>query len=118
MSEGRTRGDGQSGAAGGGIDGGGGDGGVDGRQPSLREFVHGRVSDLFSRMEGDDLDGLYRLVIAEVEGSLLQAVMEETAGNQGRAARILGINRGTLRNKLRAHGLVPQTPQPTGGGGG
>lgn len=111
MSEGRTRGDGQSGAAG------GGGGGGDGRQPSLREFVHGRVSDLFSRMVGDELDGLYRLVIAEVEGSLLEAVMEETAGNQGRAARILGINRSTLRKKLRAHGLVPQTPRPTGGGG-
>ena len=112
MSEGRTRGDGQSGAAG----GGGGSG--DGRQPSLREFVRGRVSDLFSRMEGDELDGLYRLVITEVEGSLLEAVMEETAGNQGRAARILGINRGTLRKKLRVHGLVPQAPRPTGGGGG
>ena len=112
MSEGRTRGDGQSGAAGGAI------GGGDGRQPSLREFVHGRVSDLFSRMEGDELDGLYRVVIAEVEGSLLAAVMEETGGNQGRAARILGINRGTLRKKLRAHGLVPQAPQLTGGGGG
>ena len=112
MSEGRTRGDGQSGAAGGAV------GGGDGRQPSLREFVHGRVSDLFSRMEVDELDGLYRLVIAEVEGSLLAAVMEETAGNQGRAARILGINRGTLRKKLRAHGLVPQAPQPMGGGGG
>ena len=112
MSEGRTRGDGQSGTAGGGV------GGEDGRRPSLREFVHGRVSDLFSRMEGDELDGLYRLVIAEVEGSLLEAVMEETAGNQGRAARILGINRGTLRKKLRAHGLLPQTARPTGGGGG
>ena len=112
MSEGGTRGDGHSGAAGGAV------GGGDGRQPSLREFVHGRVSDLFTRMAGDELDGLYGLVIAEVEGSLLEAVMEETAGNQGRAARILGINRGTLRKKLRAHGLVPQTSQPTGGGGG
>ena len=112
MSEGRTRGDGQSGAAGGAV------GGGDGRQPSLREFVHGRVSDLFSRMDGDEIDGLYRLVITEVEGSLLGAVMEETAGNQGRAARVLGINRGTLRKKLRAHGLVPQTPQPKGRGGG
>ena len=112
MSDGRTQADGRSGATGGGV------GGEDGRQPSLREFVHGRVSDLFSRMGGDELDGLYRLVIAEVEGSLLEAVMEETAGNQGQAARILGINRGTLRKKLRVHGLVPQTPQPTGGGGG
>ena len=98
------RGDGQSGAADEGVAGEGG------RQPGLREFVYGRVCDLFSRMDGDEVDGLYRFVITEVEGSLLAAVMEETAGNQGRAARILGINRGTLRKKLREHGLVPQTP--------
>jgi len=96
------RGDGQSEAAGEGVAGEGG------RQPDLREFVYDRVSDLFSRMDGDEVDGLYRLVITEVEGSLLAAVMEETAGNQGRAARILGINRGTLRKKLREHRLVSQ----------
>ena len=112
MLEGSTRSDDHSGTA----DGAPGAG--NGGQPTLREFVYGRVSDLFSRLGGDEFDGLYRMVMGEVESSLLEAVMEETAGNQGRAARILGINRGTLRKKLRAHGLIPQTPQPTGGGGG
>lgn len=112
MSEGSTGGDGETSATS------GADDGADAREVSLGEFVHARVSDLFSRLDGHDGDGLYRLVIGEVEGSLLEAVMNETAGNQGRAARILGINRGTLRKKLRAHGLVPQAPQPTGGGGG
>lgn len=113
MSAGSTRGGGRSGKAGKAV------GGVDGvRQPTLREFVGGRVSDLFSRLDGDECDGLYRMVIGEVEGSLLEAVMKETAGNQGRAARILGLNRGTLRKKLRAHGLNPQAPLTTGGGGG
>ena len=112
MSEGSTRGDGRTGTES------GADDGVGARHPSLGEFVRARVSDLFSRLEGDDCDGLYRLVISEVEGSLLEAVMNETAGNQGRAARILGINRGTLRKKLRAHGLVPQAAHSTAGGGG
>ena len=112
MSDGRARGDGQSGPAGGPV------GNGDARQPSLREFVHGRVSELFSGLGGDECDGLYRLVIREVEGSLLEAVMKETEGNQGRAARILGMNRGTLRKKLRSHGLASQPPQTTGGGGG
>ena len=112
MSEGNTQGDGRTGTES------RTDDDVDVGHPSLGEFVRARVSDLFSRLEGDDFDGLYRLVIGEVEGSLLEAVMNETGGNQGRAARILGINRGTLRKKLRAHGLAPQTPQPTGGGGG
>lgn len=112
MSEGSTRSDGGCGA----VDG--ADGVGDGAPPTLREFVSHRVSDLFARLDGDDCDGLYRMVIGEVEGSLLEAVMKETAGNQGRAARILGLNRGTLRKKLRAHGLILQGPQPTGGGGG
>ena len=86
-------------------------------QPTLREFISGRVSDLFTRLDGD-CDGLYRIVIGEAEGSLLEAVMRETAGNQGQAARVLGINRGTLRKKLRAHGLTPQKPEPSSGGGG
>ena len=89
-----------------------------GRQQSLREFVHSRVTELFTRLSEEDCKGVYRLVILEVEGSMLEAVMQRTAGNQGRAARILGINRGTLRKKLQAHGLIPWAAQPTGGGDG
>ena len=112
VSEGRTPGDGDTGAPEGAV------AGVAGAQPTLREFVGALVSDLFARLDGDECEDLYRLVIREVEGSLLEAVMKETGGNQVRAARILGINRGTLRKKLRAHGLLATAPQPTGGGGG
>ena len=47
----------------------------------------------------------YDLVLSEVEGPLLQAVMEYTRYNQTRAAQMLGLNRGTLRKKLAAHGI-------------
>ena len=77
---------------------------------SLGEFVHGRVTELFSRVSEEECNGVYRLVIREVEGSLLEAVMQRTGGKQGRAARILGINRGTLRKKLHLHGLGPWSP--------
>ncbi len=112
MSEGSMRSDGHSGV----VEGTAGAGAAG--PLGLREFISGRVSEMFARLDGNDCDGLYRLVIGEVEGSLLEAVMKETAGSQVRAARILGINRGTLRKKLRAHGLVLRAPQPTGGGGG
>lgn len=104
MSEGSTRNGGHSGT------GEGPPGGGDARRPTLRELISGQVSDLFTRLGGEDCDGLYRMVIGEAEGSLLEAVMRETAGNQGRAARILGINRGTLRKKLRTHGLIARAP--------
>jgi len=113
VEDGAMRGEGRAGASGDGSDRG------DGNPPSsLREFVHARVTELFARMAEEECEGVYRLVILEVEGSLLEAVMQQTGGNQGRAARILGINRGTLRKKLREHGLFPWAPQPTGGGDG
>jgi Fis family transcriptional regulator len=49
---------------------------------------------------------LYDLVLREVEEPLLKAVLDYTEGNQVRAADILGINRGTLRKKLRLHGIA------------
>ena len=87
-------------------------------QSSLRELVHGRVTELFSGVSEEECKGVYHLVIREVEGSLLEAAMQRTGGNQGRAARILGINRGTLRKKLHLHGLVPWPPRSTGSGDG
>ena len=49
--------------------------------------------------------GLYDLVLQEVERPLLETVMHFTHGNQTRAAEVLGINRSTLRKKLRQYGL-------------
>ena len=45
-------------------------------------------------------------MLREVEEPLLKAVLHYTEGNQVRAADILGINRGTLRKKLRLHGIA------------
>ena len=47
-----------------------------------------------------DLD-LYQLIIEEVEAPLFRSVMELTRYNQSKAARVLGVSRGTLRTKLK-----------------
>ena len=44
---------------------------------------------------------LYDTVIPEVEKALISMVMKETRGNQLRAAKLLGINRNTLRSKIK-----------------
>ena len=49
---------------------------------------------------------LYDMVISQVEKPLLEVVMECADNNQSRAAQMLGINRNTLRKKLRDHGLI------------
>ncbi|HET9836480.1 MAG TPA: helix-turn-helix domain-containing protein [Rhodanobacteraceae bacterium] len=51
-------------------------------------------------------EGLYALLLREVEVPLLTEVLRWCGGNQSRAADALGINRATLRKKLLAHGLV------------
>ena len=50
---------------------------------------------------------VYRLVMARVELPLLRHVLALCGGNQLRAARLLGVNRNTLRKRLRLLGLLP-----------
>ena len=50
---------------------------------------------------------VYRAVMARMELPLLRHVLELSGGNQLRAARLLGINRNTLRKRLRQLGLLP-----------
>ncbi|MHB1672393.1 MAG: helix-turn-helix domain-containing protein, partial [Acidiferrobacter sp.] len=60
---------------------------------------------------------LYETVIGEVEAPLIETVMRHVGHNQCQAAKILGINRNTLRKKLQNYGLVdrPDTSSPTQG---
>ncbi len=71
----------------------------------LRECVQAAVEAYFHQLSGHPPADLYRLVLAEVEAPLLATVLRHTGGNQSRAAAILGLNRGTLRKKLKQYGL-------------
>lgn len=72
---------------------------------NIREVVIRALDDYFRELNGYDCNGLYNLVMREVEVPLLQFVLGQTGGNQTRAARLLGLNRATLRKKLREHGI-------------
>jgi len=76
------------------------------RQVPLRSHTADALSAYFASLNGHRPGRLYELVMREVEEPLFRAVMDYTAGNQVRAASILGINRGTLRKKLREYGLA------------
>lgn len=71
----------------------------------LRLQVQAALQDYFYNLEGQAPSSLYKLVLQEVEAPLLEAVMNHTRGNQTRAAEMLGINRSTLRKKLKQYGL-------------
>jgi Fis family transcriptional regulator len=77
-----------------------------GGQKPLRDLTHDALNAYFKNLNGHRPGDLYTLVMSEVEQPLFKAVLEFTGGNQSRAADILGINRGTLRKKLRSYHLI------------
>ena len=75
-------------------------------QRSLREMVKNSVEQYFEDLGGYETINLYELVLKEVEVPLLTVVLEQSKNNQSKAAKILGLNRGTLRKKLKQYDLI------------
>ncbi|MGP4123906.1 MAG: DNA-binding transcriptional regulator Fis [Sodalis sp. (in: enterobacteria)] len=74
-------------------------------QKPLRDSVKQALKNYFVQLNGQNVNDLYKLVLDEVERPLLDIVMQYTRGNQTRAAQMMGINRGTLRKKLKKHSM-------------
>jgi len=74
-------------------------------QPALRECVTRAVRRYLHDMDSQMPEGLYELVLREVETPLLREVLAWAGGNQSKAAAALGINRATLRKKLAMLGV-------------
>lgn len=77
-----------------------------GNDKSLGDHTEEALSQYFESLNGHRPGDLYELVMSEVEKPLFRAVLDYTGGNQSEAAVILGINRGTLRKKLKAYSLL------------
>ena len=72
----------------------------------LCKHTEDALNNYFSSLNGDRPGDLYDFVLGEVERPLFKIVMNYTDGNQSQAAGILGINRGTLRKKLKTYSLI------------
>ena len=75
-------------------------------QKSLRDYVSEAMQRYFEDLDGQDTKELYDIVMAEVEPPLLEAAMKYTRQNQSKTAALLGLNRGTLRKKLKQYDLL------------
>jgi len=69
-------------------------------QTELHKCVRLELQRYFDLLDGESPNNLHALVIEQVEAALVEFVMDECRGNQSRAAKYLGISRGTLRTKL------------------
>ena len=83
--------------------------------PPLRDSASEAIGHFLETLDGEPCSDLYDMVLHQVEEPLFRAVLGYTQYNQSHAAAMLGLNRGTLRKKLRQHGLLgesePLTPK-------
>jgi Fis family transcriptional regulator len=75
------------------------------RKVLLSTHVRNSLERYFHDLNGEKTTDVYDMVISEVERPLLEAVMRHVKSNQCRAAELLGINRNTLRKKLKQYKL-------------
>ena len=73
----------------------------------LRDEVRKAMKRYFNQLDEKNIPiDVYQLVLNEIEPPLLNTVMMFSNNNQSKAARILGLNRTTLRNKLKKYNIL------------
>ena len=75
------------------------------RENDLAACVRGALETYFRDLDGEPPHAVYDMLLNCVEKPLLEYVLNHAGGNQSRAAEVLGLNRNTLRKKLKQHGL-------------
>ena len=63
------------------------------------------------QLDGQMTTDVYQMVLAEIEAPLLEEIMAYTRNNQTKASIMLGLNRGTLRKKLKQYDLISEQGQ-------
>ena len=72
---------------------------------SLSECAEDTLEKYFQDLDGHEASNLHELFISQVEKPLLKVAMAKYNGNLSKTAKALGLNRGTLRSRLKKHGL-------------
>jgi len=71
----------------------------------MARMVRKAIEGYFRDLDGEKPCAVYDMVINCVEKPLLESVLHRVRGNQSHAAEMLGINRNTLRKKIKVHGI-------------
>lgn len=70
------------------------------RELSLEEAVRHKVAHFFATLGKVEMKGVHEIVLNQVEKPLIEECLKWAGGNQIKTARVLGINRNTLRKKI------------------
>ena len=77
--------------------------------PPLKDSAAEAIAHFLATLDGESCVDLYDMVLRQIEEPLLREVLDYTQHNQSHAATMLGLNRGTLRKKLRQYGLISES---------
>ena len=75
------------------------------RPNELADCVKRSLERYFKDMDGEKPTSIYDMVLKNVEKPMIEMVLGQAKGNQTLAAEMLGINRNTLRKKMKNHGI-------------
>lgn len=71
----------------------------------IARYVRKAMDAYFRDLDGERPAAIYDMVICSVEKPLIETVLARVDGNQTQAAQLLGLNRNTLRKKMKAYGI-------------
>ena len=71
----------------------------------LSNAVNESLEDYFTHLDGQPPHAIYNMVLGCIEKPMLEYILHKVAGNQSKAAEMLGLNRNTLRKKMAEYGL-------------
>ena len=72
---------------------------------SIEDIVEIKISRFLDQVGCIQLENMHELIMSKVEKPLILQILRRVGGNQVQAAKVLGINRNTLRKKIKLYGL-------------
>lgn len=71
----------------------------------LPTCINTKLERYFQQLNGKQASGVHKMVMQETESVVIKFVLDLSGQNQSQAAKILGINRITLKNKIERYKL-------------
>ena len=71
----------------------------------LPACINAKLDRYFEQLKGEKVSGVFKMALQETESATIKFVLDRVEQNQSEAARILGMNRGTLKKKIELYKL-------------
>jgi len=75
------------------------------KQRDLQDCINDKLEKYFLDLNGEKANGVFKMVTNQAESTTLKFILEKVNHNHSEAARILGINRATLKKKVALYKL-------------